>query len=208
MSLEPNKVILPDNISVIVLGPPGSGTRWMTFIIQRLLDMSGRDEAAFHTHIIFKELIDKNIKMVFIYRHYLESVLSHFMRNRSIDRDRISIKEIFMEYCFRSDFGYYRSFLEYESYKKDKLIVRYEDLIRDPVNTIESVSEFLGLGAENFLKNFDYYKQESLKNIGNSFTMGEYGKENYHSYNLSADEKMWVIEYFNSLNINFLINYF
>jgi hypothetical protein len=78
---------------------------------------------------------DRSKKMIFVVRDYREVIFRHFKQPFSIFRMRKMEKHIRM---------YLDLIRCYNDWPSDKLMIRYEDLIKDPEGTISRLAQFIG----------------------------------------------------------------
>jgi len=129
--------------------------------------------------------------MIFVIRNYKEVLIRHYIKTDNAKKN-IQITDR----C-----NYAQCLIDYDQWRKDKILIYYEDLITDTQNTIKDIIKFLNQYNEDelqyFMNDIDMHRKNSLKlydvitnsvnNESRSLTKGK--KKLYHSNVLSEEEK-------------------
>lgn len=123
---------------------------------------------------------DRSKKLIFVVRDYREVMFRHFKQKFSIFRMRKLEKHIQM---------YLGLIQSYQSWPSEKLMIRYEDLIKNPEDTITTIARFIGKEEkltelfENLEEHqhrcvsmYDSCKGSHTKGKSTSFHSDQYGK--------------------------------
>ena len=163
-----------------VLSYPRSGQNWVRYILTQLgVDCTythDTDQVADDTNLIlllrnYKECILRNNMEGFEANNVILPRLPYYSREQSW---------LMLGVCYQS--SYLADVKEFDQHTGGKHLLYYEDLITDPVPTINKLSLFLGVNADDFLANLDVHIQQSLRIYSvksKSFTSGL--KSKYHS---------------------------
>lgn len=145
-------------------------------------------------------------KLILLVRNYKEVVIRHRIESW---KSGINL-DLLKSSCTTSESSKnYLTIIEYfDSFKGEKLIIYYEDLILDLRGTLEKASRFLKIGEENiesFIGNINFHKNKSLEIYGGSQTKGK--STSYHSNVLSKKEKIEWDNFIESYNPNIFFKY-
>jgi len=190
-----------------ILGFPRSGNTWLYYICGVLLgakDPNNLEEVGqyierrHNTHI--------KGKTIFIVRNYKECIIRHF----GIEDIKGRVGDFLSKPTFKGGVFvslYINILRTFELANHGKLLIYYEDLMTNPEKQIRRVGKFLDVPTEDFINNYEYYKEDSLSNKPyperKSFTRGE--DLTFHSRQLSLKERT-IFDNFYERNYTDLFN--
>ena len=153
-----------------VLGTPRSGTKWMVNIVEKLLDadpywrlkkilksLTTQKTRVLHLHEGIINDLKKNQKLIFIYRDVRDSIVSGYFYIRNglhggtmrctTDAFRHLSKEDALERQIKMYMMYRMPVISYWFDVDDDRVckVRYEDMVAEPINQIEKITNQFGL---------------------------------------------------------------
>jgi hypothetical protein len=98
---------------------------------------------------------------------------------------------------------YVKNIQQFEKFKGEKIVVFFEDLMKNPHDAIKALAAFMKVDAEEvnrYLKNMDQHQENSLnryEKMGHqSQTKGAVTNIDFHQKNFSADELTEFDDYF------------
>ncbi len=132
--------------------------------------------------------------LILIVRNYKECIPSHIQR---IKKDPLTFSEIINRISTTESY-YFRNLQIYDRYRGKKILIYYEDLIKDPANTLKQISKFINkepLNLMDFINNLPLHKNiviEYYQTIGKfeSITRGDV--ELYFSSKLSKQQNVEI----------------
>ena len=200
---------------VFILSYPRSGTNWTRYIIQHIYPENIVGEAGnlnfIHHHLVEIMPDPEEFPLVFCLRNYRECVIRNTRKDHctpvidnreltweqiiDIDRDKIT-----------SDPGgtmsnYMRNIEIYDQWPGKKHLVRYEDMVEDPVSTITELAWFLEVLPGEFLVDIDKHIESSLEfYAGYQGTYTEGKSTRFHQYLVSEDVRHLLDKKIESFN--------
>lgn len=201
-----------------------SGTNWVRYMIEFLSDrptpghtrlVDGGNYVIDRAHKGFS-VINRYSKVVLLIRNYKECLVRH-----SLDRWKksSSTKEFLEDRKQEQPPDWYiKNIQAFDSFKFDKLLVYYEDLVSDPENQASRIAEFLDIQNDNlsdFQNNIDYHRKRSVSYYGEnqrSLTGGDTAKLNHHSArNLTIEQSrefdVYYLTNFSGIYQKYLLRY-
>lgn len=184
------KITYNEIILAMLLSYPRSGNTWLRYCIENLTSISTRGYDTNPMDGSIKNLYSKKVvlkrhkvtgpeinrPLIFVLRNYKEVV-------RGADERTF---ETFKELCNGKNqpYDYIQSIKAFdESPSNEKLLIHYEDLMKDPASELLKICDFLGEGSENiesFVKNLTEHKKQSISFYENhgqkSHTKGDLNK--------------------------------
>lgn len=132
-------------------------------------------------HIVRDE-DDRSKKLIFVVRDYREVIFRHFKRPFSIFRMRKMEQHIQM---------YLDLIRCYNEWPSDKLMIRYEDLIKDPEGSIATLAQFIGKREKlsELLENLEQHQERCVSMY--DACKGSHTKGKSTSYHSKQYGKAW-----------------
>ncbi len=166
---------------------------------KEILDRSHNPEAKL-PHILGSLKEGEECKILLLLRNYKESIIRHASNLHKFNLNSLDIKEFLNLKCWPSEFNspslkksYCNTLRTFHNYKGNKLLIYYEDLIKDYEKELRKIIEFFQLkkeakeDIEEFFKYKKYHFQESIKHYAyNSITKGNHII--FHSKDLTKEQ--------------------
>lgn len=166
-----------------------------------ILDRSHNPEAKL-PHVLGDSKQGEEVKILLLLRNYKECIIRHASNLYTFFKadNLLNIKQFLNNKCWPSEFSspslkksYCNTLRTYHNYKHKKLLIYYEDLIKDYERELKKILVFFNINKDLkedlnlFFKNKEYHFKESIKNYAyNSITKGK--NEIYHSKNLNKEQ--------------------
>lgn len=136
----------------------------------------------------------RDSRLLFVIRNPFECVV----RNLEISKSDFNIKN---EKVQKNIDWYFDLIKEFENWKSEKYIIKYEDIISDSnnfISTLKNMTEWMGIHEENkfndFIKKTDFHRKNSLETVkARGGSDGE--KRKFHSEKLTNKQKEDWIKY-------------
>ena len=129
---------------------------------------------------------DRSKKLIFVVRDYREVIFRHFNQPFSLFRMRKLEKHIRM----------YLGLIQcYHDWPSDKLMIRYEDLIKAPERTISTIAQFIGKDEvlSDLLENLKQHQQRCVSMYDACKESQTKGKStSYHSHQYGSAWKRYL----------------
>lgn len=205
---------MTENNNYWLISYPRSGNTFVRYILEYLSKRPTKDEPkisqnmphmgvnqdapmiAWKSHIYNADHFDVNLSdgMILIIRDYREVIARHYKQDH-----RMINENIFYNHFIRETGGYknlfdangadYISCLQaYDMRTAPKLLIYYEDLINNPVNSIRKIGNFTKQdqkSIDDFCNNINFHKTKSVNNYPISHTRGQNTK--FHQKRLSKN---------------------
>jgi len=196
-----------------LLSYPRSGNTWVRYIIEFLskrptkgydnpddialgartdigVDLDS-DLIAIKSH---REIPNKSDLLVLVIRDYHEAVVRHAPGGLSSEQMIQHFVSRTSGYKRGSKTDYIGIIQDYDSFRGEKLLLYYEDLMTDPKPEVQKLIEFMGISDEHlssFFDNYDEHKGSSIKSYQDkSFTNGTDLKFHSSKFNTDCIESM------------------
>lgn len=155
-------------------------------------------------------------RYIYIIRHPYKVIESyyHFERHRLVDN--VMTLNQFVELIVNNGYhygGWKEHILSWEyarQYASDTLFIRYEDLIRSPIEYIQKIGDFLGqvISTERAQTIRQFSSQESMRELDNKgqiiqgFEMVRQGENRALDYNLSEELKAYIYKNYHDIMLS------
>lgn len=188
-----------------VVGYPRSGNNWLCYCLSKISNcgISQLSYAHGNTFNFWKNIANNENNLVFIIRNYKECIVRHTNANFKIIKMELSGSTPIE--TGKEDTDYISLMKLYDSYSENrKYLVYYDELIKNPERTLNNLLKFTQEDSDKlneFMKNYDYHKNFSLKKYSNliqpPITKGEINKITFHRNKLSINQRHELDNYIN-----------
>lgn len=188
-----------------------SGTNWVSYILEMVshskvpdgFTKKTNDQNFFIDRAHNGSLrIHRYNKVILLLRNYKECIVRHHgmktIRNASSTSNFLANKKMSQPAIW-----YVNNLISYDHFKKEKLVIYYEDLMSNPEETINLLKTFLKLDemvCEGFLRNIEGHFNNSLTKYVNkghqSYTKSYNIAVGFHENQLTKEEKKEFDDYF------------
>jgi len=190
---------------IILISYPRSGCNWIRYVTEFLSKkrtpghfrlIIGGKAAAFNRVHAWRaaDSFKSYEKAILLIRNYKECLIRHHPEEFKKSE---SVKQFFASGCIQPPIWYILNIKNFDLFKGKKLLIYYEDLIKDPKMELSKIIDFLELKVphkrqKSFFGNLDYHKNKSMKLYSlneRSDTNGDLNKVIYHSKKLTDEQK-------------------
>lgn len=189
---------------------PRSGTNWLRYFVETLTGLptpgeerlfGGNEYCMDRCHAGFATM-SRYDKVILVLRDYKECLIRH--HGLESIRSHRSIGDYLVSKDYAEPPGWYwRNLATFDIHHGQKLLLYYEDLVREPESSLRNLANFLQLdqtALDEFLKNLEHHRKASIREYTKhshvSMTTGEDGNIGSHAKGLSIREKISFDEWF------------
>lgn len=192
-----------------------SGTNWLRYFIETVTNQStpgqrrvvdGYNYYIDRAHAGY-ERMNKYKNVIILVRNYKECLIRHHGL-QNIRSNYNNMQDFLNDESLNQPVSWYiKNIAAFEKFKYKKLLIYYENLIRNPIKNFQEIAEFLNVDkseTEDFVKNLDFHKSNSISIITKgghvSETQGDPLKLKHHSSKLDINEIRIIDNHFKSKN--------
>lgn len=191
----------------LLISYPRSARNWVKYCIQFLSKRPGSYHTAslFRPNFVFDQTHRAGLtgplsgyrKCIIIIRNYKECLIRH---NPDVFQNSASVQQFLTSNGRQPPSWYILNIQDFDRFSGEKLLIYYEDLIKDTGAEILKLLRFLEIPETHyadFVENLEFHRQAAVKNYkGKSYTRGDPTKTTFHSDVLSDVQKREFDRYY------------
>lgn len=206
----------------LLLSYSRSGTNWIRYFIEvttsrptpgqkRLL--GGSNYYLDRAHAGYRNIHNYQ-KVLLIVRNYKECIVRHHGMNL-IKSQYSDVVNFLNDLSIEQPASWYmKNIMAFDEFSSEKLVIYYEDLIREPDKNLRLIGEFLDVDnkeVNKFILNLSEHREKSINaytsNGHESITRGKASALTYHSGHLTNQEKKDFDKFFRSMDAEVFYKY-